>query len=732
MEDEPAAGSRDPRCPACGALNRPLARFCDACGIRLSARARRSGDRRRGDGRRGDGRRGEPLGDRRIVTALFADIVDYSRLIAELDAEEVVARVDEALRILAAAVDRYDGTVEKFIGDAVFAVFGARRAHDDDSLRAALCAMEMTAGLETVAHRHGEAPLRLRVGIATGEVVTSVRSIGDASGLAITGAAVTTAMRLQELAQPGDILLDDATVSAARDRLAVDPIGERLIRGRATPLRVQRLRGERPGRPVVAVGVGALVGRVVDRARLRSTLDRVLRTGRGGVLLIEGEAGIGKSRLVADLAADAVALGFAWTWTENLSYTTGEHYGHARLLAERLADEVGTDSGSLVRELVFTADVDPTVSRRFAGAIAAIARDARFSGWEEEEDLVPADPAQVRADLADATERYIGRLVETRGPRVLVIDDLHWMDPSSATLLGRLVRIVVDIPLVLILTTRPAITFEWTALGHVECIELRGLDRSGTERLAAAVAGTELDGDAVDRLHARTAGNPLFVGETVRSLSEDGALVMRDGRLHLAEPDRVDRVPVNLRAVLGARIDALRPAAREVLQLAAVVGMTFSARAVARLGQRRRVDHELHELAAAAIVSPGDGPDDWRFSHPLVHLVAYASILGVRRRDLHTRVADAMERQTPPPPIETLAHHRAAARDRERAVPLLAAAAEVALAVGATSEALGYWRTALGLLGDDPAAVPLRVRVAAVEAASLAAASGDPSGAPSR
>ena len=642
---------------------------------------------------------------------------------SELDPEDVAVRIEEAFGHMAAAVERYGGMVEKFIGDAVCALFGARDAHDDDAQRAALCALDMAATLDRDAANRGDASLRLRVGIATGEVVAQVRAVGDTSDLAVTGATVTTAMRLQELAEPGEILLDEATVRAARGRLEVEVVGERRVRGRSTPVRISRLRGERLHRLVGAAGPGLLIGRATDRARLRATLEDVRRTGAGRVVVVIGDAGIGKTRLVADLEEEARGLGFGWTWVENLSYTTGEVYGFARVFAQRLADEAGTDSGAYARRLLFSDDLDASASRRYAGGMAAVARDAAFSGWEEEAAFVSSDPAQVRDDLGDVSERYVSRLVELDGPRVLVIDDLHWMDVSSEPLVDRLVRTVARLPMVVFVTTRPAPLPDWAATDHVEAINLTGLDPSGTERLAAAIAGAELDAEAIARLHDRTAGNPLFIGETVRVLIEDDALVTRDGRLHLRDAEGVGRVPVNLRALLGARIDGLPSGSRWILQVASVVGMTFEPALVARLMGRPSVDGPLAALARAAIVGPTEGSTEWRFRHPLTRDVAYASTLAVRRRELHGKLADYLEGLDPRPPIGQLAQHRAAAGDRVRAVPLLNEAADAALAMGATVEAVGYWRTALELLGEDPAADAIRDRLARIEA------SGRPSGA---
>ena len=712
---ERARGSgRGLRCPACGEANAARARFCNQCGGPLAA-----------TGRRATTKPATEPGDRRIVTALFADIVDYSRLVSELDPEDVAARIEEAFALMAGAVERYGGIVEKFIGDAVFALFGARAAHDDDALRAALCALEMTATLDRAAARRGEASLRLRVGIATGEVVAKVRATGDSRDLAVTGETVTTAMRLQELAEPGETLLDEASVRAARSRLDVEVVGERRVRGRSAPVRVSRLRGERLHRLVGATGPGLLIGRGADRARLSGALEATKRTGQGRVVVVIGDAGIGKTRLVADLEEEARGRGFAWTWVENLSYTTGESYGWARTFAQRVADEAGIDSGSYARRLLFSDDLDEVDARRYAGGIALMAREAAFAGWEAEASLVPTDPVQIRHDLGEVVERYMRRLAELAGPRTLVIDDLHWMDASSEPLVDRLLRTVADLPMTVFVTTRPAALPAWAELDHVETITLDGLDAAGTERLAASIAGAELDDDTIARLHDRTAGNPLFVGETVRALLEDDALVTRGGRLHLRDAEGVGRVPVNLRALLGARIDGLPAGSRWILQVASVIGMTFEPTLVARLMGRSSVGGPLAALAAAAIVGPTDGATEWRFSHPLIRDVAYASTLGSRRRELHARLADHLERGGPPTPVGQLALHRAAAGDRERAVPLLDQAADAAVAMGATVEALGYWRMALELLGDDPGAAPIRARVALLES------SGSPRGATS-
>ena len=249
------------------------------------------------------------VGDRRVVTALFADLVDYVRMLAEHDPEEVRARVGRALVRMGDAIERLGGTREKFIGDAVFAVFGWPQAHDDDPVRAALAALEIRATL--LEPEDGGEPLEVRIGLATGEVVAAAR--GDGTGdQAVTGEAITTAARIQGLARPGEILLDEATVRGARDRLSVEDRGSVVLRGQSLVVRLFSLSGQSgltdPGsrRPTRDT---PLVGRTTELAHVRRALKRARRSGRGAVVLVTGEAGMGKSRLVADVESEARALG---------------------------------------------------------------------------------------------------------------------------------------------------------------------------------------------------------------------------------------------------------------------------------------------------------------------------------------------------------------------------------------------------------------------------------------
>jgi adenylate cyclase len=710
------------RCPSCGAEAADDARFCAECGSSLElatgapsaadATADLSGSSAptEADASAADLSTG---GDRRVVTALFADLVDYVRMLAEHDPEEVRARVTGALATMASAIERFEGTREKFIGDAVFAVFGWPRAHDDDAVRAALAALAIRSGLQETGA--GGEPMEVRIGIATGEVVAAARSSTADRDLRLTGEAITTAARIQSLARPGEILLDDATRQAARGRLATDPRGTVVLRGQSIAVELHGLRGEAgmsAWLPYRASTPGPMVGRIGELAAIEAALTRVGRDGRGEAILIEGEAGMGKSRLLAAAEGAARGAGFAWTWTENVSYGRGEPYRWARLFAQVIADEHGVDSGSLVRRWLFRDDVPPELRRLYGGAIAAIARDAAFSGWEAEAADMPSDPAEVASTLNEVAAAYLDRLMETSGPRVIVIDDLHWLDPSSVGMVELVIERSADHPVLVLAASRPAPLPDWASRANVTRMRLDGLAEPETARLATLVARAAVDADGARRIHERTGGNPLFVGETVRAFLEDGTLQWRDGRVAMTGEER-SSLPVTLRAVLGARIDALPSDAREVLGVASVIGITFHPAVVEELLDGPLEPAALDHLAAGALIVPHD-EGRWRFAHALIHDAAYAGLLASRRRDLHGRLADRLEVTARGTATGQIAAHRVAAGDAPKAIPLLRDAAESALALGAVAEAAEFWRQAadLAIVEDPEGAAADRARAA--------------------
>lgn len=771
-------------CPVCGMRTVRSARFCHACGLALEPGGRsdlgaapRSLAHRPGAKRVGlAGASGSPaatrLGDdasapdpgvdegrldRRIVTVLVADLVGYSKLVAAWDPEDVRRGMDDLFARLAACVERFGGSVEKFIGDAVFAVFGVPVGHDDDALRAVACARvmrevarsgwhggrpELHSGIPSAIDPdpsptgarwppagsidqapRTKAPLQLRIGLATGEVVAGERALAGRRDWTVTGLPAAVAARIAELARPGEILLDPETALVARHRIDVEVTDRAVALPGRRALRVLRLGGLRSSFAIATAGP-TLIGRWRERAQLRSALAEVERTGRGRVILVVGEAGIGKSRLLADLEADARAAGFRWTWTESVSYRPTEPYASARAFVDRVAEELGLDAGEAARRLVLGDDLDSATLGRFAGAIAVLAREAGIEGWEAELALAPPDPAVVAATLLEVGARFVCRLAELGGRRVIVLDDLHWEDPASRPVTAHLIAGCSDLPFLVLATTRPGPLPEWAALSHVEVIELGGLDVSETERLVEALVGVDLSPVDAARLRERTEGNPLFIVEMIRSLLDEGSARVEDGRLVVDPVRLVSGFPLTLRAMLGARLDALGTEDRAVLEVASVVGMSFDAETVELLLGRRVEGDEMIRLARAGFVTPGSAPGRWRFAHPLVHEATHSRMLTSRRAVLHARLADHLEATQPPPPVSQLAIHRAVARD-PRAVPLLAQAADEALAAGAVVEAAGFFRTAAELAADPASAERFR-RLAALTLSRSSVAAGEP------
>jgi predicted ATPase len=333
---------------------------------------------------------------------------------------------------------------------------------------------------------------------------------------------------------------------------------------------------------------------------------------------------------------------------------------------------------------------------------------------------MPSDPAEVAATLIEVGAAYLERLLTTTGPRVIVIDDLHWLDPSSVGMVDMVAERSVAHPVLILAASRPGPLPAWAIGDAVTRIRLDGLAEPETAWLATLIARAALDADGARSIHERTGGNPLFIGETVRAYLDDGTLAWRDGRVALT--GRADaRLPITLRAVLGARIDGLPPVEREILGVASVIGIEFLPSDVEELLDRSLEPSAFDHLVDGALIAPHED-GQWRFGHALIHDAAYAGMLASRRRILHGRLADRLERPGSGAASGQIAAHRVAAGDAARAIPALRDAAERAVALGAVAEAAAFWRQAADLAEeDDPAGAAVdRARAAeAVEAMSM-------------
>ena len=540
---------------------------------------------------------------RKLATILFADLADSSGLAVALDPEALRALLNRYFDAASAAVARHGGVVEKFVGDAVMAVFGSPLAHEDDALRAARAAVELrdaVARLDEDADRDFGVRLQVRIGLATGEVLAG----GAAADPLATGPAVIVASRLQQEVEPGEIAVDELTRRLTAGAGGFAPLGGVELRGLRGPVQAFRLEELSPNTPALARRLDArLVGRVDELAALRAALDAAVHERALKTIAVLGPPGIGKSRLTRELV-DAVAA-------------------DATVLRGR-CDAYG--EGTTFRPLREALGSPEDVAAVLEGEPEAEAIAARLESVFHTDTAVPAE------EVPWAFRRYC----ETRAARtpvVLVLDDLHWAEPPLLDLVEYLATSSRDAPILLVCVAREELAEERPALpGAATTLVLEPLSDDETHALAdQLLPESALDAATHDRLVAAAEGNPLFLEQLVAHVAETGQL----------EP------PPTLRALLAARLDRLGPGERGVLERAAVVGRDFSVAEVTELldaSAAPTAAAHLDVLARRGFIRHVGGTA-FRFCHWLIHDAAYRAAPKQLRAELHERFADVLARR---------------------------------------------------------------------------------------
>ena len=584
---------------------------------------------------------------RKVVTVLFADIVDSTPLGERIDPEvlsHVKARYFDRAR---GVLEAHGGTVEKFIGDAVMAVFGVPRVHEDDALRAARAAVELqdaVGALNADLDRDYGVRLSVRTGVNTGEVVAG--EPGSIEGF-VSGDAVNVAARLQEAAQPGEILVGEETHRFVRGAVVAERVEELSVKGKAAPLAAWRLERVLPA-PEDGLR-SELVGRGADVDALDRAFERCIRERACRRVVVLGPAGIGKSRLVEEFGAalsdrGAVVRGRCYPYGEGIAFLP---------VAELVRDAVAApaDAAGLEARIAETLPDDADAAR-----VAAVLARA-----------VGATTEPARAEEAFWAVRRLLEVLGRRSPLVVVLEDLHWAEPTLLDLVDYLVGWTADAPVLLcclaradLLDVRP----EWRVESERSApLVLEPLAPSESERmLASLLGGGTLAPELAARITAASDGNPLFVQELVRMLLDEGLLHREDGRWTFLGDASKLAVPPTIQALFATRLDRLPADERAVLQRAAAVGQEFWWSAVGDLSpeaERSDVGRRLQALVRRELVRPArsllTGEDAFRFAHALVRDAAYESTPKLTRAALHERTAAWLEdRAREAPELEEL------------------------------------------------------------------------------
>ena len=646
--------------------------------------------------------------ERRLVTALFADLSGFTPLSERLDPEQLLEVIDPIISALTDVVGRYEGFVEKFAGDALLALFGAPVSHEDDAARALLVASEMHRELARLRVKLGEEArdLTLHVGVNSGHGIARMIGSQVRMDYGVLGDSVILAQRLESAAPPGETYVGETTHRLTRDRFEFESVGPLTLKGKAEPVPAWRLIGEAPERASIGTRRAAapLVGREEEVRALTAVLD-VLAAGTGGAVSVEGEPGVGKSRLTETVREEAAARGIRWLEARCLSYGVGLPYWPYAELLRRVAGIRVEDPAEEARA---------RLSASLGAAAEAYPFFARLLGLPLGEDgarLAGLEPEAFRRGLHGAFTTWLRSLSQER-PIVLAVEDGHWADPSSIALTLDLAHGARDEPVLLYLTARPTgagLVHEMrgSESGYVRlALELKPLDEEAVTALAEHMLGGGVPRGLLPVLLDRGAGNPFFVQETVRALQETGALLAEDGRWRLKPGWDAADVPPTIEGVLSARIDSLPSRASSTLQVASVIGRRVPVPLLRAVGRDLpELDPAVEQLVASGLLDEaGDRLEETVvFHHALVQDVAYARLLRRRKRELHRRVAEEAEAMygSGEDSIDLLARHLYLGDAGAKAVDYLVRAGERARRLFANDEAIVHFSRAAELVRAD-------------------------------
>jgi class 3 adenylate cyclase/predicted ATPase/ABC-type transport system involved in cytochrome c biogenesis ATPase subunit len=646
--------------------------------------------------------------ERRQLTVMFCDLVGSTALSVRFDPEELREELRAYQNAVSAVVARYDGFVAKYMGDGVLAYFGYPRAHEDDAERAVRAGLEIAAAVARLATR-GTERLAVRIGIATGLVVVGdLVGEGSAQEQAVVGETPNLAARLQALAQPGQIVLAGATRRLIGDLFRLTDLGPQIAKGFAAPVEAFVVEGVTVAESrfeAVRRGITDLVGRAAESAILRDRL-REAWAGAGQIVLLSGEAGIGKSRLAAQLAAEVAKEPHT-----RLRYQCSPYHRDSVLhpfvvalgRAARLAPEDAPETQLDKLEAILAPSPIAETAPLFA-SLLSIPTGERYPP------LALSAAQQRRLTLAALLDRL--EALAQQKPVFMLFEDAHWADATSLEVLDLTVERVRALPVLVLITFRPEYEAPWTGLSHATSIALDRLAPAEVETLAEHVAGRPLPLEVMAQIVAKTDGVPLFVEELTKAVIEGGLLVAGPQGWHLDGPLPPFAIPATLQDSLAARLDRLAPV-KEIAQIGAAIGREFSyplLRAVAGRDEPA-LRAALAQLEEAELLFRSGMPPNERytFKHALVQDTAYETLLRSRRQILHGQIADALRGEFAAAAAaepELVAHHLTQAGLDEPAIEWWGKAGDQALRRSAFKEAAAHLGKAIELADKLAATAP--------------------------
>ena len=688
-------------CPRCAEENPERARFCLACAAPLVAAT-------------------GPEEERKVVSILFVDLVGFTASSDRVDPEDVRARLRPYHARLKQEIERFGGTVEKFVGDAVMAGFGAPAAHEDDAERAVRAGLRILEAIEELNMAEPGLELSVRAAVDTGEAVVALRARPAAGEGFVTGDVVNTAARLQQAAPVGTLVVGQQTFETTKHAIEYDALEPISVKGKAEPLCVWLAKRARSPLDVDAEqgDRSPFIGRKHELGLLKETYSRTLRESSIQLVTLAGEPGVGKSRLVAECRSFVDEQPAPATWRQGRCLPYGEG-----ITFWALGEIIKAEAG------VLESDGAEHVSEKLAAAVSEVVEEASERDWFQAR-LAPlvgagvteAPGAVERSESFTAWRRFL-EAIALKEPLVLVFEDLHWADDAMLDFVEHLVDWSTGVPLLVVCTARPELYERRPAWGggkrNSTTASLGPLTTEETARLIGALLSQAvLPAETQTALLERAGGNPLYAEEFVRMLS-DRAILVRDGSVIQIAAGAEIPVPETIQSLIAGRLDTLPPDRKSVLHAAAVVGKVFWAGAVASVSSisGEAVEETLHELARKELVRPVrtssvQGEDEYSFWHVLVRDVAYRQIPRAARAAKHRRAAQWIERiagERVTDHAELLAHHYGQALElarvtgaddpelEEQTKRFLVLAGERALRLD-VAKADSYYRRALELL----------------------------------